>query len=78
VIQLDASRIAKQWANRIAKLQPADQQKVLAELGRKMPNMQRLVMQILSGMTPGQTAGQAEEQTKPMPQMKPPQRKGTV
>jgi len=75
VIALDASRIAKDWANRLAKLPPVQQQQALGELRRKMPNMANLVMQILSTLGPGQTAGQAADGNRPLPQMKPPQRK---
>ena len=79
VIQLDATKTAKNWANRISKMPPPQRHAVLADLGQKMPNMQRLVTQLLSTMPPGSTAGQAQDQMKPLPQMLPPQRnQGTV
>lgn len=78
VVQLDAAKIAKQWANRISKLDPAQQQQVLNDLRMKMPSMARLVQQILSTMAPGETAGQASERAAPLPQMAPPRRNDGV
>jgi len=77
VVELDASRIAKQWATRVAKLAPAERTKVLNELRSKMPHMANLVQQLLAGMAPGQTAGEAQDANKPLPQMKPPTRKNS-
>jgi hypothetical protein len=74
---LDASRVAKDWANALAKLGPMQQQQALAELRAKMPNMASLVMRFLSSMGPGQTAGQAQRAMRPLPQMKPPQREAS-
>lgn len=74
VVQLDAARIAKQWANRLAQMDPTQQVQVLNDLRQKMPNMARLVEQILRQMAPGQTAGEAAEQQKPLPQAAPPRR----
>jgi hypothetical protein len=76
VIQLDAARVAKNWANRISKMDPGQRMQVLNELRTKMPNMARIVEQILSTMGPGDTASAAADRAKPMPQMLPPQRKG--
>jgi hypothetical protein len=74
---LDALRVAKQWANAIAKLGPMQQQQALNELRAKMPNMASLVVRMLSSMGPGQTAGQAAQAMRPLPQMKPPQREAS-
>lgn len=74
VHQLDAAKTAKQWANRISKLPPEQQQRVLFELRNKMPNMARLVEQLLKQMSPGQTAGDASQAMRPLPQAAPPQR----
>jgi len=79
VVELDASRIAKTWANSISKMPPAQQNAVLSDLQRRMPNMARLVQQILSQMRPGETASQAADRMKPLPQKAPPRRKdGTI
>jgi hypothetical protein len=75
VIEMNASRVAKQWANRLSKMAPQQQQQVLAELRAKMPNMANLVVQILSTMSPGQTASEATEAQRPLPQKLPPNRK---
>jgi hypothetical protein len=74
VVELDATRIAKQWANRIAKMDQAQQQQVLAELQQRMPNMHRLVVQLLAQMGPGGTAEDAERSMRPAPQALPPRR----
>jgi hypothetical protein len=74
VVELDASRVAKNWANRIAALPPGQQQTVLAELQQKMPNMARLVQQLLMQMSQGVTAGQAARGAQPLPQLNPPRR----
>jgi hypothetical protein len=76
VHQLDAAKVAQQWANKISKMEPAQRMQVLNELRSKMPNMGRLVEQILSQMTPGATAGDVREQQKPLPQAAPPRRRG--
>jgi len=74
VIELNAARIAKHWANRIAKMDFAQRQQVLNELRMKMPNMARLVEQLLAQMAPGETAAQAGEKMRPLPQAAPPRR----
>lgn len=74
VVELDARKIALQWANRISKLDQQQQQQVLQDLQRKMPHMYRLVQQILGQMTPGGTAGEGQKQNKPLPEIKPPTR----
>lgn len=78
VVQLDASRVAKNWANRIAQLPPDQRQSVLNDLRQKMPNMARLVEQILSQMQQGETAGQSQERNAPLPQSGPPRRDAGV
>jgi len=77
VIQMDARKIAMQWANRISKLDPQQQQQVLADLQQKMPNMHRLVVQLITQMGAGQTAGQGQEANKPLPEKGPPMRKNS-
>lgn len=74
VVEMDASRVAKQWANRIAKLPPAEQQRLLGELRQKMPNMARIVEQLLNQMGPAGTAAEAADRMKPLPQAAPPRR----
>jgi len=76
VVQMDASKVAKNWANRIAQLPPDQREGVLNDLRQKMPNMARLVEQLLAQMQTGETAGQAEDRNKPAPQMAPPRRGG--
>jgi len=76
VVQMDASRVAKNWANRIARLPPDQREGVLNDLRQKMPNMARLVEQILAQMQSGETAGQAQDRNKPLPQQGPPRREG--
>lgn len=71
---LDASRIAKDWANKLARLGPVERQRAMAELQAKMPNMASLVARLLSAMGPGQTVGQSQQILRPLPQMKPPRR----
>lgn len=79
VVQLDAARVAKQWANRISKMEPGQRMQVLNDLRAQMPNMARLVEQLLSQMTPGATAGDVADQQRPAPQMAPSRRQdGTV
>jgi len=78
VLELDASRVAKQWANRIAQLPPEQQGAVINELRQKMPNMARLVEQLLMQMGPMGTAGEAAERMAPMPQVAPPRREEGV
>jgi len=79
VVQMDASRVAKQWANRISRIPPDQRASVLADLRQKMPNMARLVEQILTQMQTGETAGESEERNKPLPQSAPPRREaGTI
>lgn len=75
VRELGAATVAKQWANRIAKMPPPDQQKALADLQRSMPSMFRLVSQLLASMGPGGTVAEAEDRAKPQPQFLPPRRK---
>jgi hypothetical protein len=74
VVELDASKIVKQWANKISKMEPGQRQMVLNELRAKMPNMARLVEQLLTQMSPGDTAGDAGDKMKPLPQAAPPRR----
>lgn len=76
VVQLDAAKVAKQWANRISKMEQGQRMQVLNELRSKMPNMARLVQQLLSQMAPGATAGDVADQQKPLPQAAPPRRAG--
>ncbi len=76
VVQLDAARVAKQWANKISKMDQGQRVQVLNELRAKMPNMARLVEQLLSQMAPGATAGDVADQQKPLPQAAPPRRDG--
>lgn len=78
VVELDASRVAKQWANKIAKLPPEQQGQVLNDLRQKMPNMARIVQQLLTQMAPGETAGDVSDKMKPLPQVKPPRREGVI
>ena len=70
----DASRIAKDWANRLARLGPVERQRAMSELMAKMPNMAGLVARLLASMGPGQTVGQSQAAMRPLPQMKPPRR----
>lgn len=74
VYELDAARVAKQWANRLAQMEPGARDRALNDMRAKMPNMARLVEQILTQMGPGETAGQASERMKPLPQAAPPRR----
>lgn len=74
VVPLDASRIAKDWANKLAKLSPIDRQRAMVELQAKMPNMASLVARLLSSMGQGQTVGQAQARMQPLPQQRPPRR----
>lgn len=76
VVELDAAKVAKQWANAISKQPPEGRQSLLNELRAKMPNMARLVEQLLSQMSPGETAGAVAERAQPLPQMGPPRRQG--
>lgn len=79
VIQFDAGKIAKQWANRLAKMPIEQRTSLLNGLRQRMPNMARLVEQLLNQMGPSETAGQAAQQMRPAPQMAPPRReKGSV
>ena len=79
VAELDAGKQAKDWANQISRKPPEEQNKILAEMDRKMPAMTRLVKQILAQMAPGETAGDAAEKMKPLPQKAPPRRQqGTI
>lgn len=78
IVPLNASSIAQKWANRISKMDLVQRKHVLAELAIKMPNMQRLVAQLVAQTVPGQTVGQTEERMRPLPQAKPPQRDGGV
>jgi hypothetical protein len=78
VVQLDASRVAKNWANRIAQLPPDQRATVLNDLRQKMPNMARLVEQLLTQMQHGETAGESQERNKPLPQSGPPRRDAGV
>jgi hypothetical protein len=78
VVELDASRVAKQWANKINKLPPEQQGQVLNDLRQKMPNMARIVEQLLSQMSQGETAGTAADKMKPLPQVRPPTRDAGV
>jgi hypothetical protein len=74
VVEMDASRVAKQWANRLARMPQAQRDAVLNELRQRMPNMARLVEQLLQQMGPGGTAGEAAERMRPAPQAAPPRR----
>jgi hypothetical protein len=74
VVEMDAARIAKQWANSIAKMPQEQRDAVLNDLRRRMPNMARLVEQILSQMRPGETAGDSAGRMAPLPQQGPPRR----
>lgn len=78
VVQLDASRVAKQWANKISQLPPEQKDAVLADLRQKMPNMARLVESLLSQMQGGETVGQSQDRNKPLPQAAPPRRDSGV
>jgi len=74
VVEMDASKIAKQWANRLAQMPQAQRDQVLAELRQRMPNMARLVEQLLTQMGPGGTAADAADKMRPNPQVAPPRR----
>jgi hypothetical protein len=74
VLEFDASKIAKQWANRLAQMPPSQRDSVLNELRQRMPNMARLVEQLLAQMGPGGTAADAADKMKPAPQVAPPRR----
>lgn len=76
VVELDAARIAKQWANKISKMPQPQRDQVLNELRMKMPNMARLVEQLLGQMAPGETAAQASDKMRALPQKAPPRRQG--
>jgi hypothetical protein len=79
VIDFDASKIAEQWANKLARMAPEQRNGVLQELRQRMPNMARIVEQLLSQMGSGETVGDAKEKAKPAPQAGPPRREdGTV
>lgn len=78
VVELDASRVAKQWANKISKLPPDRKGQVLNDLRQKMPNMARIVEQLLSQMSQGETAGDAADKMKPLPQVRAPTRDAGV
>jgi hypothetical protein len=78
LVSLGAARVANDWANRLARLQPMERNQALNELRAKMPNMANMVVQILSSMGPGQTAAQAAQAMRPLPQLKPPTRKQAV
>jgi hypothetical protein len=47
-------------------------------LRQKMPNMARIVEQLLSQMSQGETAGTAADKMKPLPQVRPPTRDAGV
>jgi hypothetical protein len=74
VVQLDAARVAKNWANRLSQMAPEERERALADMRSKMPNMARLVEQLLTQMSSGETAGDAADRMKPLPQSKPPRR----
>ena len=78
VVQMDSSQVAQMWANRISRMPESQQQQVMNELRQKMPNMARIVEQILSQMRPGETAGSANDRMKPLPQTAPPRRQDGV
>ncbi len=74
VVEMDAARVAKQWANSLSKM-PLDQRdSMLNDLRQRMPSMARLVEQILSQMSHGETAGSAAKRMKPLPQASVPRR----
>ncbi|MBW2691042.1 MAG: hypothetical protein JRE57_00230 [Deltaproteobacteria bacterium] len=75
VVEMDAARIAKQWANKISKMESAQRVAVLDDLRRRMPNMARIVEQLLGQMRPGETAAAVSDRMKPLPQKAPPRRK---
>ena len=75
--QLDAAGTAKKWATRLSQMPNQQQQHVMRELHMKMPNMARLVARLLSSMAPGQSAGDAQDAQKPLPQLRPPTRKAS-
>ena len=76
VHELDAAKIANQWANKISKMPRQQREEVLADIRKRMPSMARLVEQILTQMSQGETAGDAAEKMKPLPQAAPPRREG--
>lgn len=78
VVQMDATKWAQDWANRLSKMEPAQRNQVLNEIRQKMPNMARLIEQYLLQMSPGGTAGEAAEQARPLPQAAPPRRQQGV
>ena len=74
VVEMDASRMAKQWANRLSKMEPAQRNAVMAERRQRMPNMARLVEQLLNQMAPGETAGDVADKMRPGPKLNPSRR----
>ena len=75
VLELDPSRAAQQFANRLNKAPQKLRDEVLNDLRRRMPSMARLVEQILRQMAPGETAGDVKDKMKPLPQVRAPNRK---
>jgi len=78
VINMDPSQVAQTWANKIAKLPPDQQGQVMNDLRQRMPNMARIVEQLLTQMGPGGTAGDAKDKMKPLPQVRAPTRDAGV
>lgn len=72
VHELDASKIAKTWANKISKMPPRQRDEVLADIRKRMPSMARLVEQLLRQMNQGETAGDVGDKMKPLSQAAPP------
>ncbi|HUW12388.1 MAG TPA: hypothetical protein VM537_21865, partial [Anaerolineae bacterium] len=56
VLELDAARVAKQWANSLSRMPPEQREAYLNDLRQRMPSMARLVEQILAQMNHGETA----------------------
>lgn len=74
VLELDPSRAAMQFANRLNRAPQKLRDEVLSDLRKRMPSMARLVEQILRQMAPGETAGDVKDKMKPLPQARAPRR----
>ena len=74
MLELDPSRAAMQFANRLNRAPQKLRDEVLSDLRKRMPSMARLVEQILRQMAPGETAGDVKDKMKPLPQARAPRR----
>ena len=77
VLNFDPDKIAKGWATKILKQDQATQNAILADLRTRMPNMYQVVLKYMSQATSGETAGDAAERQKPLPEAAPPRSKNS-